>query len=90
MKQMEDKKELERLKKVLLTNLTNQIQLLLDFKSRTVDEKVKNIITQRIAKVNAEMKQVNALKDVDEINSKYGEDMLGPLDVTLRVQQGTC
>ena len=87
---MEDKKELERLKKVLLTNLTNQIQLLLDFKSRTVDEKVKNIITQRIAKVNAEMKQVNALKDVDEINSKYGEDMLGPLDVTLRVQQGTC
>jgi predicted negative regulator of RcsB-dependent stress response len=90
MKQMEDKKELERLKKVLLTNLTNQIQLLLDFKSRTLDEKVKNIITQRIAKVNAEMKQVNALKDVDEINSKYGEDMLGPLDVTLRVQQGTC
>jgi predicted negative regulator of RcsB-dependent stress response len=90
MKQMEDKKELERLKKMLLTNLTNQIQLLLDFKSRTVDEKVKNIITQRIAKVNAEMKQVNALKDVDEINSKYGEDMLGPLDVTLRVQQGTC
>jgi predicted negative regulator of RcsB-dependent stress response len=90
MKQMEDKKELERLKKVLLTNLTNQIQLLLDFKSRTVEEKVKNIITQRIAKVNAEMKQVNALKDVDEINSKYGEDMLGPLDVTLRVQQGTC
>jgi predicted negative regulator of RcsB-dependent stress response len=90
MKQMEDKKELERLKKVLLTNLTNQIQLLLDFKSRTIEEKVKNIITQRIAKVNAEMKQVNALKDVDEINSKYGEDMLGPLDVTLRVQQGTC
>ena len=81
-KQIEDKKELDKLKRSVLTNLTNQIQLLLDFKSRTTEDKVKIIITQRIAKVNTEMKQVNAIKDLDEINSKYGEDMLGSLDVT--------
>ena len=87
---VEQKKELDRIKKILLTNLTNQVQLLLDFKSRAMEDKDKLLLKERIEKVNSEMRKVNQILDLQEIKASYGEDMIAPLDVTLKVKQGNA
>ena len=66
-------------------NLTQQIQLLLDFKSREPDEKLKIVIQERIRKVQQEIKEVNSVKTMDEVNAKYGDEMTKSLDATLKV-----
>ena len=85
MKYIEDKKEIEKTKRILLQNLTQQIQLLLDFKSRETDEKMKTVIQDRIKIVQQEMKEVNNVKEIDNVNAKYGDEMTKSLDATLRV-----
>lgn len=87
MKFIEDRKEAEKTKKILLQNLTQQIQLLLDFKSRESDEKMKIVIQERIRKVNTEMKEVNSVAGLDHVKAKYGDEMTKSLDATLRVKK---
>lgn len=85
-----EQQELDNIKKILLTNLTNQVQLLLEWKSRANSEQEKNLLKQRIDKVNYEMRHVNSIKNIQNIKESFEKDMIAPLDVTLRISSGNC